>query len=74
MTLKATDYLVAPSANEIEKAKRTDMIIQFLRDRDDQLMVNDGPARDTHEGCELALRKVYLIATTGSDKEPKKEG
>lgn len=37
----------------------------YLDRRDDALLGCDGPARDTHEGCERALRDVYLIACGG---------
>ena len=38
-------------------------IVDYLELRDTRLSANDGPARDSHEGCEKALRNVYLIAT-----------
>jgi hypothetical protein len=41
-------------------------IARYLETRDNRLMAQDGDCRDTLEGCEKALRDVYLIATTGS--------
>jgi len=38
-------------------------IAEYLERRDNRLLACDGPARDTLEGCEMALRDVYLIAT-----------
>jgi hypothetical protein len=46
---------------------RSRAIREYLEVRDNQLLARDGPAQDTLEGCELALRDVYLIAT---GKEP----
>lgn len=45
-------------------------IAKHLEHRDTVLMARDGSCRDTLEGCEKALREVYLIATTGSPDEP----
>lgn len=42
---------------------RAKKIARYLEIRDNRLLASDGPARDTHEGCERALRDVYLIAT-----------
>lgn len=49
---------------------RAQKIARFLEQRDNELLASDGPCRDTLEGCEKALRAVYLIATTGSPAEP----
>lgn len=42
---------------------RLQRIIKYLELRDTRLAAQDGPVRDTHEGCEEALRRVYEIAT-----------
>lgn len=42
-------------------------IRDYLEIRDNRLMARDGSCRDSHEGCEKALRDVYLIAC---GKEP----
>ena len=49
---------------------RAKQIARYLELRDVRLQAQDGDCRDTHEGCEQALREVYLIATTGQPKEP----
>ena len=48
---------------------RAENIARYLELRDVRLQAQDGPCRDTHEGCEQALRDVYLIATTGKTEE-----
>lgn len=50
----------------ITRAKK---IARYLEIRDNRLLASDGPARDTLEGCEKALRDVYCIAT-GQALEP----
>jgi len=42
-------------------AKKVNRIRSYLELRDTRLLCSDGPARDTHEGCEAALRDVYLM-------------
>lgn len=49
---------------EMDRAKR---IRDYLELRDVRLLAQDGPARDSLEGCEQALRDVYLMAC---GKEP----
>ena len=41
---------------------RADRIRKYLDTRDGMLSASDGPAQDTHEGCEKALRDVYLLS------------
>jgi hypothetical protein len=51
----------------MSKAKK---IARYLEIRDNRLLASDGPCRDTLEGCEKALRDVYLIATGEGNPRP----
>lgn len=64
-SITVTDWL--PIAKEIAQnlsgtqTNAANKVKDFLITRDNQLLASDGPCRDTHEGCERALREVYLM-------------
>lgn len=49
------------SVSALRPKQRAAEIRKFLEDRDHGLQFGD-TCRDTHEGCEIALRTVYLIS------------